>query len=86
MEPGDIKAATVGVDKMGEDLVQGQRRGVDYERVGRRCGHNLGRHQRTRIEADRAAFDQPEPAERDQIGRAGSSTDEMHRHKTARSK
>ena len=41
------------------------------------------RHQRARIEADRAARDQVAPAQRDEIGRAGPGADEMHGHGVA---
>ena len=39
------------------------------------------RHQRAGIEADRAARDQVAAAHRDQVGRARSGADEMHRHR-----
>ena len=71
----------MGIRHMGDDLVEGQRRGVDDQRAGRRGGEDFGRHQRAGIEADRAALDQPQPAHGDQIGRAGAGADEMHRHR-----
>ena len=86
MEPGDVEAAAIGVNKMGEDLIQGQRCGVDDQCIGRRCGEDLDRHQRTGVKANRAALYEPEPAECDQVRGAGSRANEMHCHEAARSK
>ena len=44
------------------------------------------RHQRSRVQADRAALDQPQAAHGDQVGRPGAGADEMHGHCGASSK
>ena len=44
------------------------------------CGDDLGRHQRAGVEHDRAAPDQAQAAQRDQVRRAGAGADEVHRH------
>ena len=86
MDSGDISALGVRRLDLGDDLIEGQRRGVDDLRARRRGGDDFARHQRAGVKADRAALDQPQPAHRDQIGRAGTGTDEMHRHRGFRSK
>ena len=81
MHPGDIEALFVSRGDLVDDLVEGQRRGIDHPRAGRRGSDDRPRHQRAGIKADRAAFDQPQPAHRDQIRRARPGADEMHRHR-----
>ncbi len=71
-----------GLD-LGDDLGQVHGRRVDHSGARRRLGHDLGRHQRARIEADLAGLDQAQPAHRDQVGRARPRADEMNRHPTS---
>ena len=80
MNPGNVEALGVRGGDFGDDLVEGQGRGVDDPRPRRRRGDDFARHQGAGIEADRAALDQPQPAHRDQIGGPRSGADEMHGH------
>ena len=77
MQPGDVKTLFVRFGTVGDDLVERQGGGVDDMRVGRGNGEDLARHQGAGIKTDRAALDQPQTAQRDQIGRAGAGADEM---------
>ena len=86
MDPGNVEAFVVRRGDFGDDLVEGQGRGVDDPRPFRGGGDDRSRHQRTGIETDRATLDQPQPPQRDQIGRARSRADEMHRHRLSPSK
>src|SRR5260370_26300949 len=65
------------------DLVERHRGGVEQTRPSRTMRQQFARHDRARIEADRAARDEIAPAQRDEVGRARSGTDEMHRHGAA---
>src|SRR5581483_10484837 len=62
------------------DLVERHRRRVDDARADRAVLQQRTRHDRSRIETDRAARDQVTPAHGDQVGRARPGADEMHRH------
>ena len=83
MDSGDISAPGVRRLDLADDLIEGQRRGVDDLGARRRGGDDFARHQRAGIEADRAALDQPQPAQRDQIRRPRPGADEMHGHSGA---
>ncbi len=63
-----------------DDLVEMHRCRILDDRPLRRTFHRLFRHQRTGIEAHRAAFDQSKPANGDEIRRAGTGADEIDCH------
>ncbi len=86
MDPGDVVALAVSRGDLGDDLVEGERGGIDDARSRRRGGDDFARHQRAGVKADQAALDQAQPAHRDQVGSAGSGADEMHRHSGVPSK
>ena len=66
--------------ELGDDLVERQRRGVDDAGARRGERDDLARHQRTRIEADRAARDEVAPAHGDEVRGARAGADEMDGH------
>ena len=82
MDPRHVMCRGVGRLDLGHDLVEVHGGGVDDPRPGRGLGHDLGRHQRARVEADRAALDQPQAADGDQVGGARAGADEMDGHPT----
>ena len=80
MEARDVEPAVMRLAHMRDDVVQGQWCGVDQPRAERSRGEDRARHERARIETNRAALDQPQCAHRDQVGRTGAGADEMHGH------
>ena len=80
MDAGDVLAARVSGDDLGDDLVEMHRRGVADERAGWGGGDDLGGDQRAGIEADGAALDEALAAQRDEVGRAGAGADEVDGH------
>ena len=77
MHAGDVKAAAIRLAHLRHDLVEGERAGVDHARILGCRGHHGRRHQGARIEADRAALDQPQAAHGDEVRGARSRADEM---------
>ena len=65
---------------LGDDLIEMKRSGVDDTGTLWRCLDDLFRHQRSGIEADRAALDQLQAPQGDEIGCARSGADEMNAH------
>ena len=80
MQPRHVVTGGVGRGEFVDDLVQGQRAGVDHLRVGRAQREQVLRHDRPGVQADRAALQQPLAAHRDQVGGAGPGTDEVDGH------
>ena len=80
MHPRHILTGFMGCFHIGNDLVEMHRRGVLDQRVFRRGVHDLFGHQRTGIQAHRAALDQLEPAYGDEVRRARSGADEIDGH------
>ena len=80
MHPGDVVSGAVRGFDFGDDLVEGERRGIDHPCARRGSGDDLRRHQRSGIETDRAGLDEAQTAQRDEVGGAGPGADEMHRH------
>ena len=80
MDPGDILALRRGLLHMADDLVQGQRRGVDDPRLGCRMGDHRRRHQGAGIEHQGTAGDQIPAAEGQQLGIARPRADEIDGH------
>jgi hypothetical protein len=71
----------VRVGQLGDDLVEGERAGVNHARIRRAQRQQVVRHDRARVQADRAAAEQALTAHRDQVGRAGSGPDEVDGHR-----
>jgi hypothetical protein len=87
MDPGHVTAQGVGLDHQGDDGVEVERGGVHHQgrALGRSTGlgdHRLG-HERARIEHDRAAADEVQAADGDEVGGARAGTDEVDRHWTS---
>ncbi len=80
VQPRDILTRRMGAHELRFDLVEIHRRGVDDARTGRRERDELRRHDRSGIEADRAARDEVAAAHGDEIGRARAGADEVHGH------
>ena len=66
----------------GNDLVEVHRRGIADEGVGGGFGHHLAGDEGAGVEADRAAADQGQPADGDEVGRSRARTDEVDGHAT----
>ena len=80
MDARDIMPLGVRGFDLGDDLIEMHRRGVDHARIGGRRVHDLLRHQRSGIEADRTALDQLQSAHGDEVRRARPGSDEIDGH------
>ncbi len=80
MQPGHVVAGGVGLGDLVDDLVQGQRAGVDDSGVRRAERQQVLGHDRPGVQADRAAAEQPLATHGDQVGRAGAGADEVDGH------
>ena len=69
------------VGQLGDDLVEVERAGVDHPGVRRAQRQQVLGHDRARVQADRAAAEQPLTAHGDQIGGAGPGPDEVDGHR-----
>ena len=80
MQAGDIFSRVMGGPDLADDFVEAHRRGVDDFRIRRAVGQNVAMHQRSGVEADRAAGQQFAAAQGDQVRRAGPRADEVDGH------
>src|SRR6516165_9948128 len=80
MQPRHVMSRRISGDKLGLDLIERQRRGVDDARIFRAKAQQLAWHDRAGKEADRTARDQLASAHGDEVGCAGAGADEMHGH------
>src|SRR6516164_2849164 len=80
MQPRHVVSRRISGDKLGLDLIERQRRSVDDARILRAELHEIPRHDRAGIEADRATRDQLAPTHSDEVGCAGAGADEMYGH------
>ena len=83
VDAGHVLALRMGGLDLGDDLVERHGGGVDDAGACGRGLHDLLRHQRAGIEADRAGLDELQPAHRDEVGCAGAGADEMDGHSAA---
>jgi hypothetical protein len=80
VEAGDVVSVGVGGGEFRDDLVEGERGGVDLARAEWAVVEEFVRDERTGVEADRCGGDQVAAADRDQIGGARTGSDEVHGH------
>ena len=80
MEPRNVVAGAMRRLEFGDDLIEAHWRGVDDARPFGAHREDLGVDERAGIEADRAARDELCAAQRDEVRRAWTGTDEMHGH------
>lgn len=81
MQPRHVVAGGVRLAELGDDLIQRQRAGVDDSRVRwAQCQQVVG-HDRTRVQAHRAALQQPLAADGDQVRGARARADEVDGHR-----
>ena len=80
MQPRDVLSRLVRGADLPDDLVEAHRRGIDDSRPRRAVGEDAAMHQRSRVEADRAAAQQFAASKGDQVRRARSGADEMDGH------
>jgi hypothetical protein len=66
----------------GNDFVEDHRGGITHEGIGWGFGYHLARDEGAGVEADRAAADQGEAADGDEVWRSRASTDEVNGHAT----
>src|SRR4029077_689419 len=80
MQSGDVEARGVCRHELGFDLIEIHGRGIHDARAGGTMGQQLGRYDRSGVEAYRTAGEEVAPANGDKIGRAWARPDEMHGH------
>src|SRR4029079_17220333 len=80
LEARHVEPRRMRGDELGLDLLERERRRVDDACAFWAVGQEFGGHDRAGIKTNGAASDQLAPAHRDEVGRAGTCTDEMHRH------
>ena len=80
VDPRHVVPARVRLGHQGGDLVEVHGRGVAHQRALRRGGDHLRRHERSGVEAHRAALDQAQPAHGNEVGRARAGADEVNGH------
>ena len=81
MQPCHVEPGGVGIREFGDDLVEGQRPGVDHPSVRRTQRQQLVGHDRAGVQAYRATAQQPLTAHGDQVGGAGARPDEVDGHR-----
>src|SRR5699024_1024383 len=79
-QSGHVVSLTVCGDEFVDDLVETTVRGVDQARVRRAVHQQFPRRETAGVEAHGAGAEQFAAAYGDQIGRAGTGSDEMHCH------
>ncbi len=80
VQPRHVEARGMGIGQFGDDLVEGQRAGVEHPRVRRAQRQQVLGHDRAGVQTDWAAAEQPLTAHGDQIGGAGPGPDEVDGH------
>ena len=80
MNTRDIKSRLMRCLNLGDDVIQRQRGGVNDGGIGWGRGDDRLRNKRAGIEAELAALDQTQSANRDQFGITRPGTDEIDGH------
>ena len=75
------EAGGVGLDKLGEDLVQRQGAGIHDLGVRRALREKVFGHDRARVQTHRASLQEPLTAHGDQVGGTRAGADEVDRHR-----
>ena len=80
MQSRHVVAGAIGVGEFGDNLLERERAGINDFRVGRAQGQQVVGHDRTRVKARFALFEQVLTADGDQVGSARARADEINRH------
>lgn len=80
MQPGNIEPGRVRSNVFGFDFVKRHWRRVNASSARRAMNEQLRRHDRTRVEANRTARQEITAAQSNEVGRTGTSANEVNGH------